>query len=94
MAGCLSERYKGELQKDYLKLMFSQVLEIMTKIDLLVHEKSAFTNESIFNRQVMKMKRIITGSSYHTYVKLSEGCNQACSFCAIPSFKENFTQNT
>jgi ribosomal protein S12 methylthiotransferase len=29
----------------------------------------------------------VTGSSYHAYIKLSEGCNQVCSFCAIPSFK-------
>ena len=36
--------------------------------------------------------RVITGSNYHAYVKLSEGCNQSCSFCAIPSFKENYTQ--
>jgi MiaB/RimO family radical SAM methylthiotransferase len=31
--------------------------------------------------------RVVTGSSYHAYVKLSEGCNQLCSFCAIPAFK-------
>lgn len=32
-------------------------------------------------------ERVVTGSTYHAYVKLSEGCNQTCSFCAIPSFK-------
>ena len=32
-------------------------------------------------------ERVVTGSTYHAYIKLSEGCNQACSFCAIPSFK-------
>jgi MiaB/RimO family radical SAM methylthiotransferase len=31
--------------------------------------------------------RVITGSNYHAYIKIAEGCNQACSFCAIPSFK-------
>ena len=30
---------------------------------------------------------MVTGSNYHAYIKLSEGCNQQCSFCAIPSFK-------
>ncbi|OBV28601.1 hypothetical protein BKN38_07020 [Helicobacter sp. CLO-3] len=32
-------------------------------------------------------KRIISNSSIHAYIKLSEGCNQRCSFCSIPSFK-------
>ncbi len=32
-------------------------------------------------------KRIIANSTTHAYIKLSEGCNQQCSFCSIPSFK-------
>ena len=32
-------------------------------------------------------KRIISNSAIHAYIKLSEGCNQNCSFCAIPNFK-------
>lgn len=32
-------------------------------------------------------KRVIANSRLHAYIKLSEGCNQLCSFCAIPSFK-------
>lgn len=32
-------------------------------------------------------ERVIIGSHFHAYIKLSEGCNQQCSFCAIPSFK-------
>lgn len=32
-------------------------------------------------------ERVISGSRIHAYIKLSEGCNQRCSFCAIPSFK-------
>lgn len=32
-------------------------------------------------------KRVIANSRLHAYIKLAEGCNQRCSFCAIPSFK-------
>lgn len=32
-------------------------------------------------------ERVISGSRIHAYIKLAEGCNQRCSFCAIPSFK-------
>ncbi|MDE6885864.1 MAG: 30S ribosomal protein S12 methylthiotransferase RimO [Helicobacteraceae bacterium] len=34
-----------------------------------------------------KEERIVTGSKIHTYIKISEGCNQKCSFCAIPNIK-------
>lgn len=34
-----------------------------------------------------KHKRVIANSRLHAYIKLAEGCNQRCSFCAIPSFK-------
>ncbi len=30
--------------------------------------------------------RLITGSNRHAYIKIAEGCNQNCSFCAIPKF--------
>ena len=36
---------------------------------------------------IENQKRIITGSAIHAYIKISEGCNQQCSFCAIPHFK-------
>lgn len=34
-----------------------------------------------------KERRVITGSAIGAYIKISEGCNQNCSFCAIPHFK-------
>jgi len=55
------------------------------KIDeLLVEKKSRFSDEVFL---IDGAERVVTGSSYHAYIKLSEGCNQSCSFCAIPSFK-------
>ncbi len=39
-------------------------------------------------------ERVITGSSSHAYIKLAEGCNQSCSFCAIPGFKGKLHSRT
>lgn len=30
---------------------------------------------------------MVINSNYHAYIKIAEGCNQTCSFCAIPLFK-------
>jgi len=87
MAGCLSERYKEELREG-----LENEVDIMTGvgdydiIDKLVDEKRGQFTEKVFLASEDN-DRVVTGSNYHAYVKISEGCNQTCSFCAIPSFK-------
>ncbi len=52
--------------------------------------KSANPPQILKNNQTFLIdneRRIITGSAIHAYIKISEGCNQQCSFCAIPHFK-------
>lgn len=93
MAGCLSERYKEELQKELPEIDVFTGVGDYDKIDQLVNEKrSNFTDEVFLLSE--DNDRIITGSSYHAYVKLSEGCNQTCSFCAIPAFKGKLHSRT
>ena len=93
MAGCLSQRYKEELQKDLTEIDIFTGVGDYDKIDELVDEKrSQFSNEVFLTNE--KVQRVITGSSYHAYIKLSEGCNQTCSFCAIPGFKGKLFSRT
>jgi ribosomal protein S12 methylthiotransferase len=85
MAGCLSERYKQELQEQIPEVDIFTGVGDYDKIDeLLLEKKSRFTEEVYL---IDGAERVVTGSTYHAYIKLSEGCNQQCSFCAIPSFK-------
>ncbi|MEN5387303.1 30S ribosomal protein S12 methylthiotransferase RimO [Aliarcobacter skirrowii] len=93
MAGCLSQRYQGELQKELPEIDIFTGVGDYDKIDKLVNEKrSSFSNEVFLASD--EDERVITGSSFHAFVKLSEGCNQACSFCAIPSFKGKLHSRT
>ncbi len=85
MAGCLSERYQEELQEQIPEVDIFTGVGDYDKIDeLLVEKKSRFSDEVYL---IDGAERVVTGSTYHAYIKLSEGCNQQCSFCAIPSFK-------
>lgn len=87
MAGCLSERYQEELKEG-----LENEVDIFTGvgdydiIDKLVEEKRSQFSQKVFLADENN-DRIVTGSNYHAYIKLSEGCNQKCSFCAIPAFK-------
>jgi len=86
MSGCLSERYKEELQKDMPEIDIFTGVGDYEKIDALIASKqSTFSPEVYLATETSG--RVITGSNYHAYIKIAEGCNQACSFCAIPSFK-------
>lgn len=86
VSGCLAQRYKDELVKE-----LKDEVDIFTgvgdydKIDeLILKRENQFSPKTYLQK---RQKRIITGSSYHAYIKISEGCNQKCSFCAIPNFK-------
>lgn len=92
MAGCLSERYKDDLATQIPEVDIFTGVGDYEKIDeLLAEKKSRFSPEVYL---IDGAQRIVTGSSYHAYIKLSEGCNQACSFCAIPSFKGKLQSRT
>jgi len=93
MAGCLSERYKEELQKELIEVDIFTGVGDYDKIDVLVNEKRSNFTEAVF-LQTDENERVISGSTYHAYIKLSEGCNQSCSFCAIPSFKGKLFSRT
>lgn len=73
--GCLSERYRGELEAElpevdgyYGKFSWPQLLGDLGK---------AFYNNAM-------TQRVLTTPSHYAYVKISEGCNRHCSYCAIP----------
>jgi ribosomal protein S12 methylthiotransferase len=73
--GCLSERYQKDLEKE-----LPEVDRYFGKFDLkaMVDElKVTFQPEYIYERK-------ITTPSHFAYLKISEGCNRSCSFCAIP----------
>jgi len=93
MSGCLTERYQAELQESMPEIDIFTGVGDYERIDALISQKqSTFTPEVYLANE--KADRIITGSSYHAYIKIAEGCNQSCSFCAIPSFKGKLHSRT
>lgn len=87
VTGCLIQRYADELMRELRgEVDLFAGLGDFAKIDELIakHENSSFGAE-VFLQD--KESRVITGSNYHAYIKISEGCNQKCAFCAIPTFK-------
>ncbi len=73
--GCLSERYQKELETE-----MPEVDRYFGKFDLKAISdelKVTFLPEFIYERK-------ITTPSHYAYLKIAEGCNRSCAFCAIP----------
>jgi ribosomal protein S12 methylthiotransferase len=75
VTGCLSERYKPELSKE-----IPNVDEFFGTRDLPRLLKSLGADY----KQELIGERFLTTPSHFAYLKISEGCDRPCSFCAIP----------
>ena len=85
VTGCLMQRYREELMKELPEVDLFTGVGDYDKIDeIILKKQNLFSPETYLQASE---DRVITGSNYHAYIKISEGCNQKCSFCAIPTFK-------
>ncbi|TLD85328.1 30S ribosomal protein S12 methylthiotransferase RimO [Helicobacter sp. MIT 11-5569] len=97
-SGCLSERYAKELKAEIPEIDIITGVGDYDKISEMIDRRKK--GEKVYQSQNgvfladENHKRIISGSKIHAYIKLSEGCNQKCSFCAIPSFKGKLHSRT
>jgi len=94
VSGCLTERYQEELQRDLPEVDIFTGVGDYEQIDKLILEKRGATFSPEVYLANENSDRVITGSNTHAYIKMAEGCNQTCSFCAIPSFKGKLHSRT
>ena len=73
--GCLSQRYKDELEKN-----IPEVDKYYGKFDF----KQIVKDVSASNVLTCDGKRHITTPKHYAYLKISEGCDRHCAYCAIP----------
>lgn len=75
--GCLSARYREELAEE-----IPEVDRFFGKFDL----DNIIEEIGIHKRKDLLFDRHVTTPNHFAYLKISEGCNRKCSFCAIPQF--------
>lgn len=87
LAGCLSQRYADELVKEIPEIdMFIGTSNYDKIIDLL-KEQSKVNIEDPSREIAEHIPRVLTESDYYAYVKVSEGCDNRCTYCVIPSVR-------
>ena len=75
VTGCLSERYKPDLKKEIPDV--DEYFGTTEMPSLLKHLGADYKHELIG-------ERLLTTPKNYAYLKISEGCDRPCSFCAIP----------
>ncbi len=76
--GCLAERYREQLKKDIPEVdAFYGVNELKT----IVSDLGGNYNKNLLG------ERMISTPSHYAYLKIAEGCDRRCSFCAIPGIR-------
>ncbi len=96
--GCLTQRYGSEFLDLIPELDIILGVNDYDKLDesiqkaLLEGEKSCYTNYSDSN--INRGKRVVTTGGTTAYIRISEGCNYQCAYCAIPKIRGKYRSRT
>lgn len=85
VTGCLSERYKEDLKKEIPEV--DQYFGVNDLTEILNSLKYKFNQKNEFDR-------ILSTPNHFAYLKIAEGCNRTCSFCAIPIIRGKYISRT
>lgn len=93
ITGCLAERYKDEIAKEFPEV--DAVLGIGSNSEICQAIKNALDNKKTFSfnpKENLSLNgdRILTTLPHYAYLKVAEGCDNRCSYCAIPDIRGRF----
>lgn len=91
--GCLAERFRDEIINEIPEVdavgglgVNGDIVDFVNKV-LCVEESSRYPEKE---NMPLSGKRILTTPSHWAYLKISDGCDNCCTYCAIPSIRGRF----
>lgn len=93
LTGCLTERYREEVADEFQEV--DAIVGFSDEKDIVDILDSVMGNERVVsfapkNEAELDGKRILTTLPFFAYVKISEGCSNNCSYCAIPQIRGGY----
>ena len=85
VTGCLSERYRNNLE--------AEIPEVDAYFGTMELPRMLKQFEADYKAELVG-ERILSTPSHYAYMKISEGCNRTCSFCAIPLMRGKHVSKT
>ena len=101
VTGCLVERYKEELEKSLpevdMFLKYSDYAqekgksgEVFLKTLNTINKKIENKEPQLKDTQLDFLNRVITTGDNYAYIRIAEGCDNRCTYCAIPNIRGRF----
>lgn len=93
VTGCLAERYQEEIQKEIPEVDAVVGIGGNTQIAAVLKEALAGKEVGLFPPKLdlpISGKRVQSTPKHYAYLKVSEGCDNCCSYCAIPLIRGRF----
>lgn len=90
VTGCLAERYREDVTAEIPEVDVCVSLAGNDKIDKIVSDAIEGKCENIFGENAelsLEGDRILGGYPFSTYLKVADGCNNCCTYCAIPKIR-------
>ena len=86
VVGCLSQRYRKDLQEEIHEVDGFYGVESVQMIakDILTQESADSETLRLCDSVSYNHERVLSTPEHYAYLKISEGCNRRCAFCAIP----------
>ncbi len=99
VAGCLAERYAEDLRLEIPEVsafVGTANYDLIVKVLREIEANSKLYNFTGDKNRLFEPKtdRFLTGARHYAYLKISEGCNNACAFCIIPKLKGRYRSRT
>ncbi|MBQ7961277.1 MAG: 30S ribosomal protein S12 methylthiotransferase RimO [Clostridia bacterium] len=93
VTGCLAERYKDEIFKEFPEV--DGVLGLGANGDIVSAVKAVMNGEKVGSypdneEMPMNGERLLTTPQHWAYLKIADGCSNCCTYCAIPSIRGKF----
>lgn len=93
VSGCLSERYRGEFCEEYPEVdAVIGISEYENIADIFARMQSG-ERVCVFgdkNAHTMEGDRILSTAPYYAYMRIADGCDNRCTYCAIPQIRGGF----
>lgn len=96
VTGCMAQRYKEEILNEMPEVdavvgttSYDKIVEV---IDEVLEKKGVKVQNfnPIDREHIEEMPRILTTAGYFAYVKISEGCDNKCTYCIIPKLRGKY----
>ena len=106
VAGCMAERFKDEIAKDIPEVdafigtgSLEKIADVIAELEKADRDEGEEPSDAImcfdgedtaFAAEGVERYHVITERPYSEYLKIADGCDKRCTYCAIPNFKGKY----